>query len=164
MPFVYAQTRKACYQYSWDWAPYLNTMGIWKGVRLESFQEIKIDYVWVRTRSISKERATVNFAIALEWQVKQLEGDYVFKVTLDNNEIASFPARQKYSYYDVHIKNPQLWWPNGIGIPFIYDFTVKLVSSKASNVVEQKKIPFGIRTTELNLQDKKFVEIGRAHV
>jgi beta-mannosidase len=70
MPFVYAHTRKACYQYSWDWAPYLNTMGIWKGIRLESFEEVKIDYVWVRTRSISKERATVNFAIALDLQVK----------------------------------------------------------------------------------------------
>ena len=34
MPFQYAQTRKACYQYSWDWAPYLNTNGIWKGVYL----------------------------------------------------------------------------------------------------------------------------------
>lgn len=65
MPFAYAQTRKACYQYSWDWAPYLNTLGIWKGVYLQSYQEVKLDYVWVRTRSISKERATVNFAAAL---------------------------------------------------------------------------------------------------
>ena len=38
MPFEYAHTRKACYQYSWDWAPYLNTAGIWQPVYLESFQ------------------------------------------------------------------------------------------------------------------------------
>lgn len=37
MPFQYAHTRKACYQYSWDWAPYLNTIGIWKDIYLESF-------------------------------------------------------------------------------------------------------------------------------
>ena len=37
MPFVYAHTRKACYQYSWDWAPELKTLGIWKSVFLESF-------------------------------------------------------------------------------------------------------------------------------
>lgn len=37
MPFQYAHTRKACYQYSWDWAPYLNTLGIWKNIYLESF-------------------------------------------------------------------------------------------------------------------------------
>ena len=54
MPFQYAHTRKPGYQYSWDWAPYLNTIGIWKNVSLQSFDEVKIDYVWVRTRSISK--------------------------------------------------------------------------------------------------------------
>jgi hypothetical protein len=32
MPFKYAHTRKACYQYSWDWAPELVTMGIWRDV------------------------------------------------------------------------------------------------------------------------------------
>ena len=34
MPFRYAHTRKACYQYSWDWAPELVTLGIWKNVYL----------------------------------------------------------------------------------------------------------------------------------
>jgi beta-mannosidase len=53
MPFDYAHTRKACYQYSWDWAPYLNTMGIWKGVYIESFESLQIDYVWARNRYIS---------------------------------------------------------------------------------------------------------------
>ncbi len=65
MPFAYAHTRKPGYQYSWDWAPYLNTLGIWKKVYLESFNEVKIDYVWARTRSINKDKAVVNFAIAL---------------------------------------------------------------------------------------------------
>lgn len=70
MPFPYAHSRKACYQYSWDWAPYLNTIGIWKKVYLESFNAVKIDYVWVRTRSITKEKAVINFAVALDWKVK----------------------------------------------------------------------------------------------
>jgi len=65
MPFPYAHSRKPGYQYSWDWAPYLNTLGIWKKVYLESFNEVKIDYVWARTRSINREKAVVNFAIAL---------------------------------------------------------------------------------------------------
>lgn len=80
MPFAYAQTRKACYQYSWDWAPYLNTLGIWKDIYLESYSEVKIDYVWLRTRAISKERATINFAIALDWNIDELSQDYQVKV------------------------------------------------------------------------------------
>ena len=136
MPFAYAHTRKACYQYSWDWAPYLNTLGIWKNVYLESFKEVKLDYVLVRTRSINKDRATINFAVALDWNIKELSLSYQVKVLLGGNEIAAFPAREKYSYYDVHINNPELWWPNGIGKPHIYDFVVRLVSLGPQDTVD----------------------------
>lgn len=146
MPFAYAQTRKACYQYSWDWAPYLNTLGIWKGVFLHSYQEVKLDYVWVRTRAISKERATVNFAVALEWNIKELSGNYQVRINQDGKQVATFAVREKYSYFDLHIANPQLWWPNGIGKPHIYDFEVQLVALGADEVVDERKIPFGIRT------------------
>ena len=63
MPFKYAHTRKACYQYSWDWAPYLNTLGIWKDVSLQFYDKIRIDYVWVRNKLLSNEEAIVNFAV-----------------------------------------------------------------------------------------------------
>ena len=66
MPFKYAQTRKACYQYGWDWAPTLITMGIWKSVYLESYNNAKIDYVWVRNRMVSSKKAIINFAIAMD--------------------------------------------------------------------------------------------------
>ncbi len=65
MPFDYAHTRKACYQYSWDWAPKMKSQGIWKDVYLLSYDEARIDYVWVRNRLISQEKAIVNLAIAL---------------------------------------------------------------------------------------------------
>lgn len=65
MPFIYAHTRKACYQYGWDWAPNLVSIGIWKPVYLESFNRGKIDYVWARNRMISNDKAIINFAIAL---------------------------------------------------------------------------------------------------
>ena len=156
MPFVYAHTRKACYQYSWDWAPFLNTMGIWQSVYLRSYKEVTVDYVWVRTRMVSQEKATINFAVALkEVPSGGLEGEYKYTIELANGkELASFPAKEKYSYYDVHIEEPQLWWPNGIGEPYIYDFVVKLM--KGDSLVEEKKIPFGIRTVELDLKDKGF--------
>lgn len=32
MPFSYAHTRKPKYQYVWDSAPEINTLGIWKDV------------------------------------------------------------------------------------------------------------------------------------
>src|SRR5690606_25300326 len=61
MPFMYAHTRKPAYQYSWDWAPYVNTMGIWKNVYVVEYESISIDYVWVRNRKVSELSAVLNF-------------------------------------------------------------------------------------------------------
>lgn len=65
MPFVYAHSRKAAYQYSWDWAPNLNTLGIWKPVYVQYYNAVKIDYVWIRNRVIKNAEAVLNFAIAI---------------------------------------------------------------------------------------------------
>lgn len=157
MPFIYAHTRKACYQYSWDWAPELKTLGIWKAVYLESFNEAKIDYVWVRNRYISKKKATINFAIALNSTASTLASPYKIKIFHNKTELASFNVSEKHSYHDIDIINPQLWWPNGIGKPHIYDFEVKLVEgSSGLEVIDEKKVVFGIRTVELDQENKKF--------
>lgn len=156
MPFQYAHTRKACYQYSWDWAPYLNTLGIWKNIYLESFNEIKLDYVWVRTRSITKKKAVVNFAIALDIPSKEIVEDYEYKIIQDGKMVATFPVAEKYSYYDVQVQDPKLWWPNGIGEPNIYEFKVQLFKKTPKALVDERVVPFGIRTVELDLKDKNF--------
>ena len=66
MPFTYAHTRKPGYQYSWDWAPYLNTLGIWKDIYVLGYDSVMIDYVWARNKDIGEKVATINFAIALK--------------------------------------------------------------------------------------------------
>ena len=55
---------------------------------------------------------------------------------------------------DISIKNPELWWPNGIGNPYVYDFVIKITKDKKD--VQQKKVPFGLRSVELNLENKQF--------
>jgi beta-galactosidase/beta-glucuronidase len=59
-------------------------------------------------------------------------------------------------YHDLVIDNPKLWWPNGIGKPNIYNFTVKLIKNDPDNKVNEKKITFGIRTVQVDKSDKNF--------
>lgn len=66
MPFQYAHTRKACYQYSWDWAPYMNTMGIWLPVSLIFFNEAKFSYIWIRNDKLTQHEAILDIVIALD--------------------------------------------------------------------------------------------------
>ena len=41
-------TRKAQFQYGWDWGPKLNTLGIWKPIKLTASNDGKINDVYVR--------------------------------------------------------------------------------------------------------------------
>lgn len=69
--------------------------------------------------------------------------------------MATFPLKDQYTYYDLTVENPKLWWPNGIGEPYIYDFKVQLIKKGAISVLDERDIPFGIRTVDLDLENKK---------
>lgn len=164
MPFVYAHSRKAAYQYSWDWAPYLNTMGIWKKVYLLYYENVYIDYVWIRNRAVFQNTAILNFAIALQApNQSELANKYTIQISNGKQKLAHIPVMQVYSYIDVEIPNPKLWWPNGIGQQNMYDFQIKLIKNSNFNTVDQKIVPFGIRTVELDQTNNKFTFIINGH-
>ena len=123
MPFPYAHTRKACYQYSWDWAPYLVTMGVWKDVQIRVYDEIKIDYVWARNKVVSAEEAVINFAVQMDLNLfknDQLSEGYVMGVYLEGTKLMEKNVTEDTVYLDVTVPQPRFWWPNGIGEPNIY--------------------------------------------
>jgi beta-mannosidase len=66
MPFEYAHTRKACYQYSWDWAPYMNTMGIWLPAYIHFYDDVKINYIWIRNKEITQKQAVLDIVMVLD--------------------------------------------------------------------------------------------------
>lgn len=95
---------------------------------------------------MSTEKATINFAVALSDPTTSLAYQYEVKVKCNNTELGRFAVIDKYNYGDIDIINPELWWPNGIGKPFIYDFVVELVQSISNQVIDYRKIPYGIRS------------------
>lgn len=107
MPFDYAHTRKACYQYSWDWAPYMNTLGIWLPVELVLFDEAKLDYVWARIEKITPSVAMLDFVIALDG-VKSDEdltpkGLTVKIIRVDNKQQKEYIIKAKFSNAKLNI-------------------------------------------------------------
>jgi beta-mannosidase len=70
--------------------------------------------------------------------------------------VAEFSATEANSYHDLVVQNPILWWPHGIGKPHIYDYTVQLFKVEGKVLVDQRAVPFGIRTVSLDLSAKKF--------
>jgi len=144
-------TRKAQYQYGWDFAPRFLTSGIWKPVRLIVWNHAKFLSVGVSNEEITDSRAVVNFNFEIDCKT---EGRYLVNVyPLDKENIGTnsnlyTPLAQGKSNYemDYHIENPELWNCNAIGAPKIYHFVIELL--KDDKVVDSKKINTGVRKIE----------------
>ncbi len=141
-------TRKAPYHYGWDWAPRFVTSGIWKPVYLEAWNNTRIADVRYDLVSLRESQASIRVEIEIECQqdekiwlrVKDREGR-VYK----KKKVTAKPGTNRYDL-EFSLRNPQLWWPNGLGEPFLYEFIAELENGRNTQANTTK---FGIRTIEL---------------
>lgn len=140
-------TRKAAYHYGWDWSPRLVTCGIWRDAYMEVYEDNKINNVYIsQAFSDDYTKAFLYFSIDL---ISETTSQYEISiVNKSENTVKTFPYSKSLS---VTMENPKLWWSNGLGEPFLYDFDVVL---KRDNItLDTRSIRTGIRKIEL-IQDK----------
>jgi len=151
-------TRKAPYHFGWDWGPRFVTSGIWRNVSLEYVDKTRIVDVHVRQRSVSAAQAELSFDVTLD---SLFPVDGVIELSCDNVdgiELVSCPVTINGKGESVHsvnvvVNQPKLWWPNGLGEPYLHQFHIRFVDKFGA--VEQRILPVGIRTIEvINEQDK----------
>lgn len=143
-------TRKAQFQYGWDWGPVLNTAGIWKDISLTSWNDLILEDVYIAQGMITETDADVSVQVTLKSDVEKTvllsakTGELSFQ-----KEIQLAKGTYDYSL-PISIENPKLWWPYNIGEPYLYDFTIQL--SEKETILEEKKLRHGIRTVQLYAQ------------
>ena len=59
-------TRKAPYNYGWDWGPRFMTEGIWQPVRLETWDALRIDNFHIHQHSITTDLANVTAELDID--------------------------------------------------------------------------------------------------
>ncbi len=64
-------SRKAPYQYGWDWGPRFVTSGIWKPVYLRVWDGIRISDVHVSTSSVQNNEAVISIEAEIESTMEQ---------------------------------------------------------------------------------------------
>src|SRR5438874_6152613 len=109
-------TRKAPYQYGWDWGPRFVTSGIWRPIFLEAWNEARVADLNIRPREIRADVANLTAEIEVVAGVKT---DAI--LTVDNLTDKSVGAQRRVSLtpgtnrfaLDITISHPALWWPNG---------------------------------------------------
>lgn len=134
-------TRKAQFQYGWDWGPKLNTSGIWKPIKIVAWNDFKIEDIYIKQISLNKQKAVLE--VTIENKIKSNESlSYEFyvnnqpKKTINNNNSLL-----------IEIENPTLWWPHNIGEPYLYNFRIDV--KKGNTIIDSKTIKYGIRTIKL---------------
>ncbi len=141
-------SRKAPYQYGWDWGPNLETCGIYKNVYLKIWDKAKIENVRIDQKELSNTLAqlTANFTINSE---NICDGRLIVESTSNEFNVSEqiIVLEEGINTYDINfeIKNPELWWCNGMGDQKLYEITFRL---ETQNSVDEKTIKYGVRKLE----------------
>ena len=147
-------TRKAQFQYGWDWGPSLNTIGIWKGVSLNAWNDAKIEHVFLKKKSYTKDQAKITAKITLSDPPKE---PTLIVLSIAGKDF-SFPiqAGNEKKEFDVPltIDNPKFWWPHNLGEPYLYEVDIKL--RKGAVVTDNVKVNHGVRNVSLISDDDQY--------
>ncbi|MEM0309156.1 MAG: glycoside hydrolase family 2 protein [Thermofilaceae archaeon] len=142
--------RKAQYQYGWDWAVKLLTVGIWRSVRLEAYDKAVIRDAFVWTRELRDGRAILEVWVDVE-SLAEFAGELVLEARCGDSLIsAKWPVRVAKGWnefrYQLEVENPKLWWPRGYGPQNLYEAKVALLVDGERE--DERSFRFGIRTVE----------------
>ncbi len=140
---VYA--RKAQYHFGWDWGPKFTTCGIWRPVKIVSWDDVKINNIQITTPEISAAKALVKTVVTIE-------SDVAKNISINaspyiNNRSVALQKGENKIELSFNINKPILWWSNGLGEPHLYSLTFSF--SDGNKVFQQRKESFGIRTVHL---------------
>lgn len=154
-------TRKAPYQYGWDWGPRFVTSGVWKPVRLEAWDDARLVDLHVVQNQLSKDAAQLTAEVEVE---SSGASDAEVEVYVDADtritarQTVKLSAGSNRYALKLTIPNPQLWWPNGLGAQKLYTLRAQLFFPRGSRNpdilvgVDQAEARIGLRTLELRQQ------------
>lgn len=147
-------TRKAPYHYGWDWGPRFVTAGIWRPVRLEAWDDVRLEDVQVfldrlddaEARLTVKARVSATRALRARIASSVADGHDPRSGTqtgLDadlqmGSQVVTLPLR---------IERPERWWPNGLGAQRLYTIATEI--SVGGTTRDRHRTRTGLRTIEV---------------
>jgi beta-mannosidase len=142
---------KAAYEYGWDWGPRFVTSGIWRPVRIEAWDKVRVADFAIRQRDVSREVAHADAQVELEATsagsalvtVQYTEAGKPVK--LASNTVLH--TGRNVIDIPIEIRQPKLWFPAGYGDQPLYEFTAQV--NIAGQVTEQRTTKTGLRSIVL---------------
>lgn len=147
-------TRKAGYHFGWDWGPRLVTSGIWKPIKLRSWNHHKIEDVFIQQNNLGeKANMTAFIDVDVNSKNKKAKVEIIVNGKLIKKQRVTLTQGKNNLQIPFVIENPELWWPNGMGEQKLYDVEVKVNSDLYT---DSKSYKIGLRTIELVRESDTF--------
>lgn len=144
--------RKPQYQFGWDWALRMNTIGLNKPVRIHTYEANRIINSGVLTDSLingdADLRLFIQFAVPVNGKIKWESDQFGLKEV----EVVNGRAERK-----EFLKSPGLWWPKGQGDQNLHPdhWSIEVNGSRIT-----KDLRYGIRFSELVQEEDEW---GRSY-
>lgn len=141
----------------WDWIKPIRdrNTGIWDKISVTTGGPVTLEDPYIRTDvpgqrvpAEEQEPAYVNISVKAKNHLEKARSGYCIytigeysdtiavKIPKDENKQIKFPT--------LKIKNPRLWWPNGMGKPNLYPVELKFLT-RESKISDRKNFKIGIR-------------------
>jgi len=149
-------TRKAPYQYGWDWGPRFVTSGVWRPVFLEAWDKARVEDLHILPLQVTPTAAS----LAADLEVVA-DNDTTATIVVENLRDKTLAAKRQVNLkrgsnrvsLDFVIKDPALWWPNGLGAHPLYTFKTRLLLD--GQRIDEASVRTGLRSLELRQQPDK---------
>ncbi len=142
-------TRKAPYQFGWDWGPRYLTCGIWRDVKLVGWSGSHIENVQYIQQSQSSEKANFVASVTLQSDNQKSVDLVIANPQGDvyaSQNVALTQGENKISI-PFEITNPSLWWPQGAGDAHLYP--MHMILAEQGSKLDSHFANIGVRTIEL---------------
>src|SRR3989440_6763700 len=146
-------TRKAPYQYGWDWGPRFVTSGLWRPVSLEAWDAARVESLRVVQNQIGRDSAqlTAEVEVIADANVDAtiIVDDLTDKTIAAQRRVNLTPGANRIAL-NINVPHPSLWWPNGLGSHPLYTFRARLLIN--GKLVDDASTRTGLRSLELRQQ------------
>jgi beta-mannosidase len=146
-------TRKAPYQYGWDWGPRFLTEGIWQPIRLEMWDALRIDNFHIHQENITPALANVAAEVDIEASqpttatLALAHDELSGPQTADGSQTLQLNAGMNHISVPLRIVSPKLWYPVGYGPQNRYRFSISIKIGK--QIAAHRETKTGLRSVEL---------------
>ncbi len=138
----------------WNPQPPDKNMGLWRGVELritgpvsveKPFVETKLNLdtlgeadLTVRAELVNHEQTAARGRVLVEIDELKIHADFSLAPG-ETQRLSLSPPK----FPDLHVLDPKLWWPNGLGEPHLH--TLRLTVEQQGKVLDVRETRFGIR-------------------